>query len=210
MAWRVHASNLQEKQKVTYTGPVSGGVQVYEDAPFEVTYKKEHMNKDADSPAGIVRSSFKNIPLPGTEDFAYPKQSLTWMPNKNVWVAINSYTHDETRITKSIGLDEWINNPVTRGVLNDEKLIMHFSFKNAVGAYISEDEAIAINKKFDVDATVKPETASLANGTACSASASRRRPSNLKSNPKSSGHASLRCPRRGMCSSTQSSARRSC
>ena len=152
MAWRVHASNLQDKQKTTYNGPVAVLAKVYKDAPFELTYKKEHMNKDADSPAGIVRTSLKNIPLPGTEQWTYPKQSLTWMVQKNVWVAVNSYTLDEKRITKSISLEDWINHPVTRAVLNDEKLIMHFAFQNAAGDYISEEEAIAINKEFDVDA----------------------------------------------------------
>ena len=77
------------------------------------------------------------------------------MAQKNFWVAVNSYTADDTRITKSISLDAWINHPVTRAVLNDEKFIMHFAFKNAAGEYISEEEAIAINNKFDIDAPVQ-------------------------------------------------------
>ena len=56
------------------------------------------------------------------------------------------------RAASQPSLEDWINHPVTCAVLNDEKLIMHFAFQNAAGDYISEEEAIAINKEFDVDA----------------------------------------------------------
>jgi len=156
--WRSHAASLKHtsNSRAEYTGPMAPTIQAFEDAPFEIGFKKEHTSRAEDSPSHIVRSTFKKVPCPGTEDWLYPKQSCTWNKLKNVWMAVNTYEdlHTKEMVTKSIKLREWINHYSVRTLMDDDKMIMHVAFKDANGKYISEDEAIAINDKFDPDKPV--------------------------------------------------------
>lgn len=166
--WRAHLKGLGKGGGkglggAAYDGPVSAGVQVFEDRPPELTFKKEHCTSlDEGSPFSMVKYAFKKVSLPGTETWIYPKQSLTWNRSRQAWFFLNNYElTDEEGLKQekavSIPLRTWLADEAVQDTLNDESKIMHFHYKDGFGKYITEEEACAINDKFDINAPQAPK-----------------------------------------------------
>ena len=88
----------------------------------------------------------------------YPKPGLTWNRPEQDWIALNSYIVENDNSEKpdpipySMKLADWLQDPNVKIVLENTEKIADFVFKNDKGIRITEDEAIALNEQFDVNA----------------------------------------------------------
>jgi hypothetical protein len=181
-SWRsnLQAMNAKTKQeKQNYTGNVTPTCIVSATGPFKIKLQAEELSQETQDPAFIVRYSIRNrkfrcefdsshlssqvlkgfreVYISETMWMRWPKTALTWNKKEQNWIALNSYMEkgalpDSDPTKYSMKLCDWLEDPGVKVILEDEKYIKDFVFMNDKGVRITEEDAIALNDQFNVDA----------------------------------------------------------
>ena len=143
-----HVKNLlkSKQEKSTYVGPLTLAGVVSVNEPFKVVLRKSELGPTARE----CIDTFKEVPLPGTESFQYPRRSLTWCQKEEFWMAINTIGSGDNTLV-SIPLRDWIQDSGVMKFIDDEDKVGSFKWYHQ-GKHVSEAEAIAINDQFDMEA----------------------------------------------------------
>ena len=109
-----------------------------------------------------VKMQWKTVPCPIEGNLLpFPKNSLTYDTPTTRWYACNTFKMnptDKEEVAKShcIPLRDWLAHPNVANCLECPELIADVIFKNSKGIRITEEDAVAINDKFDPTKEVAP------------------------------------------------------